>query len=315
MGLDDYNARLYDPGLGRFLSTDPVIGHPGSTQSINPYSYVENNPLNRTDPTGQMSCTPSGDGKTMTCTYTPTGSHIQQTTTVKAGSNGQVTTSGAGALPGGGIALTTDGNTSATFSLSKSGGQGQGSTAQNSTGDTSVSKHQVDNRDSSGSITHSEHAKTSKGSSNGELTPAKREKAFKKGLAYDKAHGLIPKGHHFVFNNHYVAAHLNADGTVDNSVPIKPFDTEAKAQAFVNTHPGYAELGGLTTLNSHTSTIYAGATDVGSMRGYGGYPETFASPESHVEFDILHELQHQLGVSNEIDADIRARMLLPNSGG
>jgi len=53
VGLDDYNARLYDPGLGRFLSTDPLISHPGSTQSINPYSYVDNNPLNKTDPTGQ----------------------------------------------------------------------------------------------------------------------------------------------------------------------------------------------------------------------------------------------------------------------
>ncbi|MGH9438660.1 MAG: RHS repeat-associated core domain-containing protein, partial [Terriglobia bacterium] len=52
--LDDYNARLYDPGLGRFLSVDPLIGHPESTQGINPYSYVENNPLSRTDPTGEM---------------------------------------------------------------------------------------------------------------------------------------------------------------------------------------------------------------------------------------------------------------------
>jgi len=51
----DYNARLYDPTLGRFLSVDPLIAHPGSTQSINPYSYVENNPLNKTDPTGEAS--------------------------------------------------------------------------------------------------------------------------------------------------------------------------------------------------------------------------------------------------------------------
>ncbi len=52
--LDDYNARLYDPRLGRFLSVDPLIGHPESTQGINPYSYVENNPLNKVDPTGGM---------------------------------------------------------------------------------------------------------------------------------------------------------------------------------------------------------------------------------------------------------------------
>ncbi|MGH2509047.1 MAG: RHS repeat-associated core domain-containing protein, partial [Ktedonobacteraceae bacterium] len=52
--LDDYNARLYDPALGRFLSVDPLIGHPESTQGINPYSYVENNPLSRTDPTGEV---------------------------------------------------------------------------------------------------------------------------------------------------------------------------------------------------------------------------------------------------------------------
>ncbi|MGH9437147.1 MAG: hypothetical protein ACRD22_04440 [Terriglobia bacterium] len=36
------------------MSVDPLIGHPESTQGINPYSYVENNPLNRTDPTGEV---------------------------------------------------------------------------------------------------------------------------------------------------------------------------------------------------------------------------------------------------------------------
>ncbi len=57
----DYNARLYDPALGRFLSTDPLIAHPGSTQSINPYSYVENNPLNKTDPTGEADVCSGGN--------------------------------------------------------------------------------------------------------------------------------------------------------------------------------------------------------------------------------------------------------------
>jgi RHS repeat-associated protein len=51
--LDDMHARYDNPNLGRFLSTDPVRGNPASPQSWNLYAYVGNNPLNRTDPTGQ----------------------------------------------------------------------------------------------------------------------------------------------------------------------------------------------------------------------------------------------------------------------
>lgn len=46
------NGRVYDYNLGRFLSVDPFIQDPGNSQSINPYSYVMNNPLAGTDPTG-----------------------------------------------------------------------------------------------------------------------------------------------------------------------------------------------------------------------------------------------------------------------
>lgn len=44
------NGRVYDYNLGRFLSVDPFV-HEGS-QGINPYSYIMNNPLSGTDPTG-----------------------------------------------------------------------------------------------------------------------------------------------------------------------------------------------------------------------------------------------------------------------
>jgi len=44
------NGRVYDYNLGRFLSVDPFV-HEG-TQGINPYSYIMNNPLSGTDPTG-----------------------------------------------------------------------------------------------------------------------------------------------------------------------------------------------------------------------------------------------------------------------
>ena len=55
--LDSHNlthmgGRIYDPLLGRFMSVDPFIQLPGNTQNYNRYSYVLNNPLSYTDPTG-----------------------------------------------------------------------------------------------------------------------------------------------------------------------------------------------------------------------------------------------------------------------
>lgn len=49
------NGRVYDPNLGRMLQADPFIQAPGNTQSYNRYSYVMNNPLGYTDPSGYFS--------------------------------------------------------------------------------------------------------------------------------------------------------------------------------------------------------------------------------------------------------------------
>ena len=46
------NGRVYDFNLGRFLSVDPYIQEPGNSQSMNPYSYIMNNPMSGTDPSG-----------------------------------------------------------------------------------------------------------------------------------------------------------------------------------------------------------------------------------------------------------------------
>lgn len=51
-GLIHMNGRVYDPQLGRFLSPDPIVQAPFNSQSWNRYSYVFNNPLSYTDPTG-----------------------------------------------------------------------------------------------------------------------------------------------------------------------------------------------------------------------------------------------------------------------
>ena len=51
-GLVYMNARWFDPGSGRFLSVDPVVSNSDNPQTFNAYSYVKNNPVNLTDPTG-----------------------------------------------------------------------------------------------------------------------------------------------------------------------------------------------------------------------------------------------------------------------
>lgn len=47
-GLVQLGMRLYDPVIGRFLSRDPVF----DPANRNPYAFVGNDPVNRTDPTG-----------------------------------------------------------------------------------------------------------------------------------------------------------------------------------------------------------------------------------------------------------------------
>ncbi|MFY8274639.1 RHS repeat domain-containing protein [Pseudoalteromonas sp. SSDWG2] len=52
LGIIHMNGRIYDPTLGRFLQADPHIQAPTNSQNYNRYSYVLNNPLSYTDPSG-----------------------------------------------------------------------------------------------------------------------------------------------------------------------------------------------------------------------------------------------------------------------
>ena len=47
-----YGVRYYDPGVGRFLTRDPLSGDLMSPQTLNQYVYCLNNPLKYIDPKG-----------------------------------------------------------------------------------------------------------------------------------------------------------------------------------------------------------------------------------------------------------------------
>ena len=50
-GLVQVGARYYDPGLGRFVSVDPVMDL-ADPQQWHGYAYANNNPITNSDPTG-----------------------------------------------------------------------------------------------------------------------------------------------------------------------------------------------------------------------------------------------------------------------
>ncbi|MEV6635664.1 RHS repeat-associated core domain-containing protein [Actinoplanes sp. NPDC051470] len=61
-GLTQLGARPYDPGLGRFLSVDPVTS-PSQPQQMQGYGYSDHNPVTLADPDGRMPARdPDGGG-------------------------------------------------------------------------------------------------------------------------------------------------------------------------------------------------------------------------------------------------------------
>lgn len=63
-GLQYLRARYYDPNTGQFLTRDPIVA-----QTMDPYGYALNNPVNATDPTGLFCLTgknPNGTCRSIT---------------------------------------------------------------------------------------------------------------------------------------------------------------------------------------------------------------------------------------------------------
>jgi RHS repeat-associated protein len=68
IGLIYMQARWYLPGVGRFASADVLVPDPTNPQQFNRYSYVLNNALRYTDPSGRYCYDPSAGAELMgTC--------------------------------------------------------------------------------------------------------------------------------------------------------------------------------------------------------------------------------------------------------
>jgi RHS repeat-associated protein len=65
IGLYYYNARFYAPAVGRFISADVIVPDPTNPQQFNRYTYVLNNSLRFTDPTGRYCYDPSAGAELM----------------------------------------------------------------------------------------------------------------------------------------------------------------------------------------------------------------------------------------------------------
>ena len=91
--LDYLHARYYSPAMGRFLSVDPAGWDLRRPQSWNRYSYVLNNPVNLTDPTGSCVwdiCVGEGTVLAATVLTAATAYAVAPSVTVPGKSNGRV---------------------------------------------------------------------------------------------------------------------------------------------------------------------------------------------------------------------------------
>ncbi len=75
-GLDYAQARMYGSEWGRFLSPDPLgfaSANKKSPKSLNRYSYVEGNPVNAIDPSGNLLANPDEGGSACSFGFWGTG--------------------------------------------------------------------------------------------------------------------------------------------------------------------------------------------------------------------------------------------------
>jgi hypothetical protein len=81
-----YNARWYDPALGRFAQADSIV--PGGVQGLDRYAYVNNDPVRYTDPSGHISCDELPEGECGVGNPTPRPNDLSNVPGGKTGISG-----------------------------------------------------------------------------------------------------------------------------------------------------------------------------------------------------------------------------------
>lgn len=77
--LSYMQQRYYDPLMGRFLSTDPLMSSPADGENFNRYRYANNNPYRYVDPDGRAGC----DSGSITCKSPGAEAYMATSATLK----------------------------------------------------------------------------------------------------------------------------------------------------------------------------------------------------------------------------------------
>jgi RHS repeat-associated protein len=110
-GLDNFGARYFGSSMGRFMSPDSFGGHYTDPQTLNRYSYVRNNPLRYTDPTGhdlQEDCKQTKDNHA-TCGGSGSQKHVGTTDAKGKFNITHFQTDASGSLAGHDVSFNTNG--------------------------------------------------------------------------------------------------------------------------------------------------------------------------------------------------------------
>jgi len=314
------NGRVYDPNLGRFLSVDPVFQFPTNTQSLNPYSYVLNNPLSLTDPTGYTSCDAPEGGGTTDCQQKPqdgyktgdkvhvsntaTGSHIASSATATKQADGTWKLDQGGPS----VALGTSGTAGNGSAPGKNDTNPHGTATTDLNGPklTGTTNPAPAQSGGSGSLS----ALADAGSESGKpLTAEQRQQTEAAAEADLKSKGLM--GDHKVdYKNDYASVRTNKDGSVDKtSLQFFRTKTDADRDAAIHADTNGAPIEGLTAKGSMTSMVFAGAVAPGSVMNSHGVAVPMDA-QMHTEFVIMHEFAHGNGIVDEHAADVDAMQKL-----